>query len=320
MWKKWIVWGGIFLVIAVGIGALTVAHVKKNKAEEQRLKVLQEKLAPYEEERTNLKEQIRTLEDEAEKTGNGKGNVSLVFREFGQALYDDVKEIMEKNKMKGTLVLSKNGYPGHSNYIAPSKFKELMDKGWEYCLAWDGEDTPETWDSFWSQKLKEMELEMPKAVYYPGSNVSEELSEFLKGKGVETIIHPAPTGTNLITKGCSEEPWHVYTMGWNDPKAKSSMEAVSAGGGAFVFTIGSSSELEKMDTNFFGPMLKALKVEEKSDELQVVSVAAARAYEEKMSNELMKNQEQILKQIEGLEVQIDKLDDEMGKIYEQYRK
>jgi len=318
MWKKRILWGGIFLAIAVGLGALIVAHSKKNKEEEQRLKVLQEELAPYEEQRKQLKEQIRNLEDEAEKTGNGKGNVSLVFREFSQSMYDDVKEIMDENKMTGTLVLSKNAYPGHSNYIAPSKFEELISKGWEYCLSWDGEDTTETWDAFWSQKLREMDLAMPKAVYYPGSSLSDELLEFLKGKGVETVIHPAQAGTNLITKGCTEEPWHVYTMGWNDPKAKNSMEAVAGGGGAFVFTIGSASEAEKMDTNFFEPMIEALRVEEKSDELQVVSVAEAKTYEEKMSNELLKKQEQILKQIEGIESQIDELDSEMSKIYEKH--
>ena len=200
-----------------------------------------------------------------------------------------------------------------------TQFNEMIDMGWKYYINWEDGEDKEEWLAYWTQKLSENGLELPKVVHFETDAYSEDLDSFLVENGFEVLIHQGIRGSIFIVMGCEEEPWDICTAAWNDLKAKNLMQQAVSEGGTLVFAVGSGKDAEQYSDATFETMLSTLNDYVKRDRIFITDVLSAKEYEKELSMSSLNEKEALNKQLEDLKVQLEEVENEMDELYKAYK-
>lgn len=316
MTKKFFVLVLLGIVFAIILITLTQGEstVAPNRLEE-----LNVKLESLRVEKNRIEDEINDKQEEYDALVNGKGNLVLMFKDVDNRLYTEIKNGLSKHGMVGTILLSKKEFPGQNGCMTMDQFKEMIQMGWKYYINWEAGESKDAWISYWSQKLSDNGLEMPKVVHFEKNAYSEELDAFLLQNGFEVCIQQDIGGSVLIVNKCEEAPWDICTAPWNASGAKTLMQQAASTGGTIVFAIGSQKDTEEYKAAVFESMIATLGDYVKNDKILITDVLSAKSDEEvpvDVRNEL----ELINKEIDDLKKRLEEVETEMDKSYEEFKK
>lgn len=308
------------LVLAI-IFAVVVAKALGNLKgfDSDELKALDVKLEPLRTEKNRIEGEINLLQTEYDDLVNGTGNLIFMFKDVNNKLYTEIKDELTKRDMIGTILLSKEEFPGQKDCMTMSQFKEMIDMGWKYYINWEAGEDKEEWLSYWTDKMNENGLEMPKVVHFETDAYSENLDSFLTQNGFEVLIHQGIRGSIFIVMGCEEEPWDICTAAWNDLKAKNLMQQAVSEGGTLVFAIGSKKDAEQYSDSTFETMISTLSDYVKRDRIHITDVLSAKTYEKDLAASIVDEKEALAKQIEEMKTKLKEVEEQMDTLYKEYK-
>lgn len=311
-----------FVLVLLGIVfAIVLIHATQGErpVAPSKLEELNVKLESLRVEKNRIEDEISKKQGAYDTLVNGKGNLVLMFKDVDNRLYTEIKNGLSKHGMVGTILLSKKEFPGQSGCMTMNQFKEMIQMGWKYCINWEAGESKDTWLAYWSQKLGDNGLEMPKVVHFEKNAYNEGLDAFLLQNGFEVCIQQDIDGSVLIVNKCENAPWEICTAPWNASGAKTLMQQAASTGGTIVFAVGSQKDTEEYKESTFSSMISTLRDYVKNDKILITDVMSAKENEEipvDVRNEL----EGINKEIDDLKAKLTDVETEMNKAYEEFKK
>ncbi len=306
----------LVIVFAIVVVKLT-GNVKGFDSKE--LKALDAKLEPLRTEKNQIEAEIVNLQTEYDDLVNGTGNLIFMFKDVNNHLYTEIKDELTKRDMIGTILLSKEEFPGQKDCMTMNQFKEMIDMGWKYYINWETGEEKEEWLAYWTKKMNDNGLEMPKVVHFETNAYSEELDSFMTENGFEALIHQGLRGSIFIVMGCEEEPWDICTAAWNDLKAKNLMQQAVSEGGTLVFAVGSKKDNEQYSDATFETMISTLNDYVKRGRINITDVLTAKDYEENLALSIVDEKEALEKKIQEQKEKLKSVEDRMDALYEAYK-
>lgn len=311
----------LILILLGIVFAIVLIHATQGErpVAPSKLEELNVKLESLRVEKNRIEDEISKKQGEYDTLVNGKGNIILMFKDVDNRLYTEIKNGVSKHGMTGTILLSKKEFPGQSGCMTMNQFKEMLQMGWKYCINWEAGESKDTWMSYWSHKLGDNSLEMPKAVHFEKNAYSEELDAFLLQNGFEVCIQQDIGGSVLIVDKCEGSPWDICTVPWNASGAKTLMQQAALAGGTIVFGFGSQKDTEEYKDTVFASMMSTLRDYVKNDKILITDVISAKKDEE-VPADVRKELEVIGKEMDDLKAQLTEVEKEMDKAYEEFKK
>ncbi len=204
----------IILIITI---CLTIGLFIYAKSIQKPIDTNYEEIRSLEIRKSDILLQLDSLEREYDIKIHGQALTFLMFLDFNTKYYNDIIELFEKNNYYGTLVLSKDNFPGKENYLSVDQFNELIKRGWNYCILYEDE---EQFD-YISQLFKVNNMKTD-TVYFNANKYSLSFDQRLKELGYKSIVHHGENGLNMYKDTIDNGIWHVGCMGLfgNSPKAK----------------------------------------------------------------------------------------------------
>ncbi len=311
----------VFLFLLLGIlfvfGIIKLTQVEED-SDSNELHALNVELESLRVEKNNIEREIGRLQVEYNTLITGKGNIILMVKDVDNQLYTTIKNQLSKREMVGTILLSKEEFPGNKGCMTMEQFREMIDMGWTYCINWQADEEKEDWLGYWSEKLTSNGLNMPTAIHFEKDAYSKELDSFLSENGFEVLIQQDIDGKVAIVETCEEEPWNICTVPWNEPGVKGLMQQAEANGGTIVFAVGSQKDTEQYKEQVFDSMISTLKDYVAGERILITDVISAKEYE-KVPLETSDEAIGLEKEMDELEERLKEVETRMDELYEQFR-
>lgn len=312
----------ILVVLIAGLAGVLIHGRQQNHKRQQAMQQLTNEVQPLEDERTELKSQLRDEEKTISTLYQNYGKVVLTFYNYNEDQNKIAEPKMDQKKMTGNLVFTADNYPGTTGSISVDTWKKLKEKGWECAITLTAESSISKWATQWKDILASMDTEMTKVVYVPETvTETKAMEEQLRQNGFEVIVRPTQANEELIMKECEEDPWMFRSMAWNSSDAKAAFNSVKTAGGIISFGIGSQGASGNMDTKSFEDMLDQIQIAVKNKQVSVTSFLQAKSEQQSLVERTKTKKEQAQKNKADLEEKIkaieEKLDVEYGKYEEQ---
>lgn len=309
----------ILTVLVVGLAGVLVHGRQQDHKRQQTMKQLAKEVQPLEDERTELKGQLRDAEKTINTMYRNYGKVVLSFFQYTEEQNQIVESRMDKKKMTGTIIFSTEDYPGRPGSLSVDTWKRLRDKGWEYAVTLTTKDSFSQWAKQWSDIAKSMDTEMTGVVYVPETvSYTDEMGKQLRQKGFEVVVRPAQANEDLIVKECEEDPWTFRCMAWNSSDAKPMLNSVKTAGGMFSFGVGSQGASANMDARTFEDMLDQIQIAVKNKQVSVTGFLQAKTEQQSLVERTKDKKEQAQKNKAELEEKITAIEDKLDVEYEKY--
>lgn len=283
------------------------------------LQALDAQLEPMRVEKNRIENEINDVQTEYDNLVKGIGNLIFMFKDVDNKLYTEIKDELTKKDMIGTILLSKEEFPGQEGCMTMAQFNEMIDMGWKYYINWEAGEDKDEWLAYWTKKMSENGLEMPKVVHFETDAYSEDLDAFLIENGFEVLIHQGIRGSIFIVMEYEEDPWDICTAAWNDLKAKNLMQQAVSEGGTLVFAIGSKKDTEQYSDTTFENMISTLSTYVKRERIYITDVMSAKEYEKEQSISNLDEKVALEKQLEDLKTQLEEVESEMDELYKEYK-
>lgn len=284
-----------------------------NQQRAQLLKQMNMELSPLEQQRSELMLEMRRLNETYEITKNGYPTVSVVQTDLNEAIYRGSFNAWQKQEIPCVLALSDTQFPGAPSCITLEEFEEMMNAGWSCCIAWDGQAELKEYVKSMKQKLREIGLEMPKALYFADGACTSDTTKLAYWLGFDTVIHHGELSNILL----SDTPrtgrvWMVGTMDWAEPGAISMISNVISRNTCIVLTdqAYAASSYDELMSN-----IQLWKEHEQLAFLNLEDMWTVRAAIDGASDTLEEDHQ---RQVAELQEQLDKINDQIQSISDKY--
>lgn len=271
------------LVVLIGIvvlmGCLGIfLWVEKNEQQKETAKYeeLDNKIRPLNVKKNRLTLELEKLQGDYEARRKPKATAQVIFTSLDPQVYSLCYPIMREREFAGVLCLSETQLPGAEGCMTTEQFKKLQEAGWTTCVTWkEGAELSKWWPTF-KQKLQQMELEIPQAIYCPKGTYKSNLDEKIKQAGFSIVVHHEEAGRALIQTQYEEELWHLGAIGLMGGKTKTKFDEAIAAQGNIIYLVGFELEEELYEERSFTVMLDFFKSYEGSRALVVGSMQDAK--------------------------------------------
>ena len=246
----------IALVLAVLLLGAGVWYVRRTEQlDQQHMRELYTKVEPLQQKKEALQTERDGLSDEYSNLMRDVSTVQLLFRDMDTRVFSDIYPLMRDRGITGVLGVSKNELPlGHKKLSAEQYNRLLMD-GWGSCILYDRAEDLNYFLTSLQQKLTQMQLALPTAIYFPNDTYSQELDEVLLAFGINTVVLDASDG-HSATITAIDQLWHVGAMPWNYTGVNSDLELLArTNGGNLTFTVSFANLWDAYDAPTFTRML-----------------------------------------------------------------
>lgn len=312
----------IAIGVSVILAALLVWMIWKNDREEKQME--KQLLTIYEEARLlelqkwKLQNEIEVLEKDYRTDISSSATEELLVRELDDVLYTEFYPLMQEYQTVGILALSEAEFPGSDGNITSEQFAEILQNGWSFCLAWNGEEELSEWLLDMQSLLASENLNMPEVIYFePGSyfaGADDILSEF----GISVAVHHGEEELPLIATESGEGIWHPGSRPWNGTNIRSIINSFVDEGGNLAFTVSFSGEEDLYSYDSFKNMLAYIKSFRENGRLQVTDLVSARSFRRSEEDRIVQMDLEMKEKKDSLQSQINELDDQIEDVYEKY--
>lgn len=202
---------GIFLSIVLAAAALLFFRsiFTQRNTEIDHYAALKQQAAPYEEELAELQNQIDQSKKDYERQLKSTGTIEVLFSELHENLYYFAYPQMERHNLVGMVVLGKQ-WPGDDGCISKGEFQELINSGWGYALCWDEDNE---WLEDAMEKLRELGLELPSALYFPEGEYSDGRRD--AAAQFTVFLHHGETGQSMLVTKAGDARWELGVGVWD---------------------------------------------------------------------------------------------------------
>lgn len=307
--KKWI-YLAVAVALAVCVGFVVVQPDKTgtqvtSAAQSPEYSQLAAKLSALTRERNQLK-------SEYEQKVAGLGTLTLLFADVDELLTDLAIPLMEQNNLTGVLAFSDAAYPGAQGCITMETWLDLSEKGWEYCLLWDGSTPMAAWLAERSAQMAQLGLAAPETLYCTsGAPDNEALAAMTEG-GVRTVIYETTDNSVFLADLPEEGPWVLGGMPYTVSKAGTQSNSINSAGGSLAMLVPDTTELMSSRLALFESMIETLATRQNLEMALITTISNAReqrlqniAASNAMALELEEKLLEIDRQITEVDSQID---------------
>ncbi len=316
------IWKLAALVFCAALAALLAFLFWQEAQEKEESRLLydqmEEALRPLNVKMYDLEKELESLEKAYTNQYQGMGSVIFLFTDLDEIIYTDIYPQMKEYGFTGVLCLSSDDLPGRDGCLSQSQFKELLDAGWTCCLVWQEDMGSEEWLAACREMEEEAGVERPDTVYTVSETYSGRLDSFLEEQGFSAIVHHGEEELPLILSDSEEGIWHPGAVAWLQDGASSLLASATSQGGNLIFTIGSDSEAEQYEEGQFASMLEKVDGYCKEDSLFVADFIQAREYRRTIESRQETVESEWTRQKTDLENQIEKLDEEIDAVTDNY--
>ena len=335
------VWKVISLILVLAILCAGFLFLRRTEQVDQnRMRELYAQAEPLQRQREALSAELDSLEFNYALMMRDVSTVQMLFCELDSELFSEVYPLMRDRGVTGVIGISLLDMPGMMGKISADEYKRLVMDHWGSCLVYNSDSPMEYWIPEVKGYLNYRDIEMPKAIYFPNGNYTEEFDAYLISEGITTVIQGASDGhTNTVTD-VKEELWHTWAMPWNYTGVANDTQLLAVtDGGNLSFTISFRNLWDAYEKEGFTHTLDSLQPYLVTEDPLEERDSAADSTEEDLEKPLLRVLEYDaarLKHLEAneqntildnefrsrkteLESQIEQLDAQIGEIYEKWQ-
>lgn len=203
-------------------------------------------------------ENLRIEWENSRKTAKG----ILLFQEINRQMYNNAYPIIRDHGIVGTMVLTKNAYPGRLGCISETQMNTLLADGWSVCAGWNGKGEIQ-------EELQELEkvftalgLDHPYVISIDEGGYDPKMDSVLADRGyIAVILH----GESIAMAGNAESApiRAVPAIYWDEPTALDYLESVMADKNLAILTLDFSSIYGTYYSDLFENMCDYLQKNQK---------------------------------------------------------
>ena len=239
------------------------------------------------EEKTQESDALMTLRAQRDKFDRehplqqvGTATVELLFSQMDTGLYAEIFPQLHARKMKGTLVLSEQEWPGQEGKLSWEQVKGLLQDGWELALCWDGKSSLETAVSNAQIRLSEQGLDVPKLVYFMPDLYTEAADTVVEKLGFTVAIHHGETGLSVIDWPNEGTVWKAGAISWNSSSTGSILDPMMDNAQNLVIAISWTDRDHPYLESGLGALLEGTADSVNTGRLSITSFTEAKALQE----------------------------------------
>lgn len=273
---------GLACVVLAG---LLVVGIQKSREEDQAhsadLEQVNQQMDTLRTRKLELEKELDALKEEISTKVGGMGTISLLITDLDSVFVERISLSMDAAAVPGVLVLTQDEFPDNEELITLTRFQELLESGWEYCVAWDGIGDFNSWYADMSELLEENNLTMPEALYCSDRSYRTEVEEAAVAQGFTTIIHSGELGLPMINEE-AESPWHLGSIRWASSEGRNYVDQAAYKRGSVALIIDQVNFFE----DEFTAMLKLLSRYQEAETLLQTTITDAKEYRTNVVSEL----------------------------------
>lgn len=276
--------------ILIGLACIVLAGLlvwgiqrsrQEDAARSAALREVNEQMDSLRSRKLELEKELEALKKEISTKVGGMGTISLLITDLDSAFVARISLSMDEAAVPGVLVLTEEQFPGNEECITLSRFQELLESGWEYCLAWNGIGDFDSWYASMSELLRESNLSMPKALYCEDRSYREDLESAAQEKGFAIIIHSGELGLSIINEE-AETPWRIGSTRWASGEGRNYVDQAAYRRGSVALIIDQINFFEEE----FSAMLRLINRYLEAETLLPATLTAAKSYRTKIVSQL----------------------------------
>ncbi len=134
------------------------------------------------------KRQLKNQLDDLSREFEGMGTMELLFLEPRERVFEEAYPLIEEKGLKGVVCVRPDMLPSMDGFISMESFYVLRDSGWETCVYYDGMRDINEYLNELRDRMNEMGLEIPIAMFCPSRTYSEEYNESLVAQGIHYVV------------------------------------------------------------------------------------------------------------------------------------
>lgn len=193
----------------------------------------------------NLDAEVWRLEDESFFEDGYIGTTQFLVPELSELNYREIIAPMELYDYTVGLGLSLHRMPGEEACISIDTAKELLERNYYYCYAYDKteaasfSDDPEEALRLWLSAVRDSALAVGinpvPAVYFPKDSFEPGFEAVVKACGIKVVIHYGEAGGTYLMAHERDSVWYVNAVWWlHNEIIANKLGAISRSGGEFV--------------------------------------------------------------------------------------
>lgn len=296
--------------------------------EEKRQKTYYEELteatAALEDEKEELEQELQQLEREYASQTDLSATVQILFVNPADALYEDVWPELQQREMSALLAVSEEAFPGTEGMLTTGQCRELLDDGWDICLAWPGEEEADFSDWLYGMqdKLEEAKLASDLtglSVYFPEGSWEASYADILTEAGCIAAVCEEDSADAVVRDGFGkEELWYPNAYFWRGSGGSSLLKLAVDYKGNLVFAIDWTMCGSSFEDYQFDAMLNTCVEYEESEDLQMLDFTETASMRQSAEEETDPD-EAYLEEKNRLETLLEEKEEEIQEAREAYR-
>ena len=201
--------------------------------------------------------------------------------------------------------------------MSKEQFEKLLADGWTTCIKWEAESDVKVWLPALKNQLSQLNIEVPKVVYFPKNTYKKEMDKQITSLGFNIVVYHEneEAGQLLIQTEYEEGLWHLGALGLMGTRTKVRFDEAIRKSGNIIYLVGFKEEDELYEERSFTIMLDYFKNYSDDKMLVVGTMEDARTHyysrQEEVSEEektqYLQQKGEIEAEIADLEAQINEL-------------
>lgn len=279
---------GVLCVILAGLlGFGLLQSKRRDRAQTLMLEEINQKLGDLRSQKIELETKLAGLKKENDDQSSGMATFSLMVTDLSAEFMGQLLPAVEAAELPAVMALSQEQFPGERGLVTLEVFQQRLEAGWDYCVAWNGQEDYDSWYADMAQRLEGIGLAMPDVLYCAEFSYTEDVEAAAVAKGVATIVHSGEKNLPIIDTEFAS-PWKMGAVRWIASGARNSLEQAVEKHGNMVFTVDS---VDFYETEFTA-MLNLVKQCQGEETLIAGTFAETRAYRQQvvLQNEQMQDE------------------------------
>ena len=263
--------------------------------------------------KSNLYKERDRLQREYANRIQGMGTATLLFTQPDTVFMEIVAPMMKTGNLTGMVAFSLDFYPGAEGCITLSEYQQLEAAGWEACLMWDGKTGLAEWLSAVTQRLTDAGVSTPLTVYVPEGLYDQQLLMQARDLNLHALIYHG--------EGAEEKTQHtlnvddvsaLMSIPWHTDSASKQVDSVASTGGSIVLEVHDEIKGEDSYHRLFESMIETLARWQEEEKVRILAIEQAISYRHGVLTESMELEEELRRQLEALDLEIEDIDAQMA--------
>ncbi len=237
---------------------------------------------------TNSKQEqlINKISDMINKyqDSDNQPTATIFVRGVKDSDYKSYYKVLDKQDVKGIMLLTLEDFPGKDDCITLEQFSSLVESGWRYAYYYDESGDLDSYLEGMEQNFADIGYKVPKALFSMAEDFGNENLQIATVYDIDTIIQYRSNALNVVNlRAKSNDIWYLGAVNWDQDSLEQCMDYVKRVNGSFGVIITTANA--KATKSKIKKLLKDLS----SNGIDVKALAEAREFRQSMYQKIVKN-------------------------------